>query len=99
MFIPLPEESKNKKYQEEVSVYVTKWITFKELVIVLRANLQEIVDRYKKRELLKSPLKRFHFHHHKKVNVSIVVVCTLLELWLSFYWYTTEYSDLSLFPV
>lgn len=51
MFIPLPEEGKNKKYQEEVSVYVTKWITFKELVIVLRANLQEIVDRYKK-ELL-----------------------------------------------
>uniref|UniRef100_A0A8C7KUC8 Centromere/kinetochore protein zw10 homolog n=1 Tax=Oncorhynchus kisutch TaxID=8019 RepID=A0A8C7KUC8_ONCKI len=46
VFIPLPEESKNKKYQEEVSVYVTKWITFKEL--------------------------RFHFHHHKKVNVSIV---------------------------
>uniref|UniRef100_A0A8C7KVV3 Centromere/kinetochore protein zw10 homolog n=1 Tax=Oncorhynchus kisutch TaxID=8019 RepID=A0A8C7KVV3_ONCKI len=42
VFIPLPEESKNKKYQEEVSVYVTKWITFKELVIVLRANLQEI---------------------------------------------------------
>uniref|UniRef100_A0A8C7KS39 Centromere/kinetochore protein zw10 homolog n=1 Tax=Oncorhynchus kisutch TaxID=8019 RepID=A0A8C7KS39_ONCKI len=46
VFIPLPEESKNKKYQEEVSVYVTKWITFKELVIVLRANLQEIVDRW-----------------------------------------------------
>ncbi|KAM9540225.1 centromere/kinetochore protein zw10 homolog [Salvelinus alpinus] len=46
VFIPLPEESKNKKYQEEVSVYVTKWIAFKELVIVLRANLQEIVDRW-----------------------------------------------------
>ncbi|KAK6322519.1 hypothetical protein J4Q44_G00073110 [Coregonus suidteri] len=46
VFIPLPEESKNKKYQEEVPVYVKKWITFKELVIVLRANLQEIVDRW-----------------------------------------------------
>uniref|UniRef100_A0A4W5LYZ9 Centromere/kinetochore protein zw10 homolog n=1 Tax=Hucho hucho TaxID=62062 RepID=A0A4W5LYZ9_9TELE len=44
VFIPLPEE--NKKYQEEVPVYVKKWITFKELVIVLRANLQEIVDRW-----------------------------------------------------
>uniref|UniRef100_A0A673YKF6 Centromere/kinetochore protein zw10 homolog n=1 Tax=Salmo trutta TaxID=8032 RepID=A0A673YKF6_SALTR len=46
VFIPLPEENKNKKYQEEVPVYVKKWITFKELVIVLRANLQEIVDRW-----------------------------------------------------
>ncbi|XP_071023512.1 centromere/kinetochore protein zw10 homolog isoform X1 [Oncorhynchus clarkii lewisi] len=44
VFIPLPEE--NKKYQEEVPVYVKKWITFKELVIVLQANLQEIVDRW-----------------------------------------------------
>lgn len=26
-------------------MYVRKWTTFKELVIVLRANLQEIVDR------------------------------------------------------
>uniref|UniRef100_A0A8D3A6U1 Centromere/kinetochore protein zw10 homolog n=1 Tax=Scophthalmus maximus TaxID=52904 RepID=A0A8D3A6U1_SCOMX len=34
VFIPLAEENKNKKYQEE------------ELVIVLRANLQEIVDRW-----------------------------------------------------
>uniref|UniRef100_A0AAZ3Q470 Centromere/kinetochore protein zw10 homolog n=1 Tax=Oncorhynchus tshawytscha TaxID=74940 RepID=A0AAZ3Q470_ONCTS len=46
VFIPLPEENKNKKYQEEVPVYVKKWITFKELVIVLQANLQEIVDRW-----------------------------------------------------
>ncbi|XP_010891836.2 centromere/kinetochore protein zw10 homolog [Esox lucius] len=46
VFIPLPDEHKNKKYQEEVPVYVKKWITFKELVIVLRANLQEIVDRW-----------------------------------------------------
>ncbi|KAJ7996962.1 hypothetical protein DPEC_G00223970 [Dallia pectoralis] len=43
---PLPDENKNKRYQEEVPVYVKKWITFKELVIVLRANLQEIVDRW-----------------------------------------------------
>lgn len=46
VFIPLAEENKNKKYQEEVPVYVKKWGTFKELVIVLRANLQEIVDRW-----------------------------------------------------
>lgn len=45
VFIPLAEENKNKKYQEEVPLYVKKWSTFKELVIVLRANLQEIVDR------------------------------------------------------
>ncbi|XP_010729165.3 centromere/kinetochore protein zw10 homolog [Larimichthys crocea] len=46
VFIPLAEEHKNKKYQEEVPLYVKKWGTFKELVIVLRANLQEIVDRW-----------------------------------------------------
>lgn len=46
VFIPLAEENKNKKYQEEVPIYVKKWSTFKELVIVLRANLQEIVDRW-----------------------------------------------------
>ncbi|XP_076017526.1 centromere/kinetochore protein zw10 homolog isoform X2 [Genypterus blacodes] len=46
VFIPLAEENKNKKYQEEVPIYVNKWNTFKELVIVLRANLQEIVDRW-----------------------------------------------------
>ncbi|KAM4619941.1 centromere/kinetochore protein zw10 homolog isoform 1-T1 [Polymixia lowei] len=46
VFIPLAEEKKNKKYQEEVPVYVKKWITFKEMVIVLRANLQEIVNRW-----------------------------------------------------
>uniref|UniRef100_G3QC29 Centromere/kinetochore protein zw10 homolog n=1 Tax=Gasterosteus aculeatus aculeatus TaxID=481459 RepID=G3QC29_GASAC len=46
VFIPLAEENKNKKYQEEVPLYVRKWTTFKELVIVLRANLQEIVDRW-----------------------------------------------------
>ncbi|XP_015193095.1 centromere/kinetochore protein zw10 homolog [Lepisosteus oculatus] len=46
VFTPLPEENKNKKYQEEVPVYVHKWMTFKELMIVLQANLQEIVDRW-----------------------------------------------------
>lgn len=46
VFIPLAEDNKNRKYQEEVPLYVKKWSTFKELVIVLRANLQEIVDRY-----------------------------------------------------
>ncbi|XP_022050044.2 centromere/kinetochore protein zw10 homolog [Acanthochromis polyacanthus] len=46
VFIPLAEEHKNRKYQEEVPLYVKKWSTFKELVVVLRANLQEIVDRW-----------------------------------------------------
>uniref|UniRef100_A0A3Q0SAM9 Centromere/kinetochore protein zw10 homolog n=1 Tax=Amphilophus citrinellus TaxID=61819 RepID=A0A3Q0SAM9_AMPCI len=46
VFIPLAEEKKNKRYQQEVPLYVKKWGTFKELVIVLRANLQEIVDRW-----------------------------------------------------
>lgn len=46
VFIPLAEENRNRKYQEEVPLYVRKWGTFKELVIVLRANLQEIVDRW-----------------------------------------------------
>lgn len=45
VFIPLAEENRNRKYQEEVPLYVRKWSGFKELVIVLRANLQEIVDR------------------------------------------------------
>lgn len=45
VFTPLPEESKNKRYQEVVPVYVQKWMTFKELMIVLQASLQEIVDR------------------------------------------------------
>ncbi|NXG63756.1 ZW10 protein, partial [Hemiprocne comata] len=46
VFNPLPEEDKNKKYQEEVPVYVQKWMTFKELMIILQASLQEIVDQW-----------------------------------------------------
>ncbi|NXL86174.1 ZW10 protein, partial [Alectura lathami] len=46
VFTPLPEEDKNKKYQEEVPVYVQKWMTFKQLMIVLQASLQEIVDQW-----------------------------------------------------
>ncbi|XP_063799257.1 centromere/kinetochore protein zw10 homolog [Pseudophryne corroboree] len=46
VFTPLPEEGKNKKFQEEVPVYVQKWMKFKELMIILQANLQEIVDRW-----------------------------------------------------
>lgn len=45
VFAPLSDENKNKKYQEEVPVYVTKWMPFKELMIMLQANLQEIGDR------------------------------------------------------
>ncbi|XP_057676979.1 centromere/kinetochore protein zw10 homolog [Corythoichthys intestinalis] len=46
VFVPLTDEHKNKKYQEEVPLYVKKWSAFKELAIVLLANLQEIVDRW-----------------------------------------------------
>ncbi|NXG01119.1 ZW10 protein, partial [Sakesphorus luctuosus] len=46
VFTPLSEEDKNKKYQEEVPIYVQKWMTFKELMIILQANLQEIVDQW-----------------------------------------------------
>ncbi|KAI4877922.1 hypothetical protein NFI96_017415 [Prochilodus magdalenae] len=46
VFTPFPEENKNKKYQEEVPIYVKKWMTFKELSVVLHASLQEIVDRW-----------------------------------------------------
>ncbi|NWW72055.1 ZW10 protein, partial [Climacteris rufus] len=46
VFTPLLEEDQNKKYQEEVPVYVQKWMTFKELMIILQANLQEIVDQW-----------------------------------------------------
>nr|XP_019608907.1 PREDICTED: centromere/kinetochore protein zw10 homolog [Rhinolophus sinicus] len=46
VFAPLSEENKNKKYQEEVPVYVPKWMPFKELMIILQASLQEIGDRW-----------------------------------------------------
>ncbi|XP_044138214.1 centromere/kinetochore protein zw10 homolog [Bufo gargarizans] len=46
VFTPLPEEGKNKRFQEEVPIYVQKWMKFKELMIILQANLQEIVDRW-----------------------------------------------------
>ncbi|XP_053546097.1 centromere/kinetochore protein zw10 homolog [Bombina bombina] len=46
VFTPLLDEGINKKYQEEVPVYVHKWMKFKELMIILQASLQEIVDRW-----------------------------------------------------
>ncbi|XP_037697420.1 centromere/kinetochore protein zw10 homolog [Choloepus didactylus] len=46
IFAPLSEESKNKKYQEEVPVFVPKWMPFKELMMMLQASLQEIGDRW-----------------------------------------------------
>ncbi|XP_055129157.1 centromere/kinetochore protein zw10 homolog isoform X2 [Symphalangus syndactylus] len=46
VFAPLSEEGKNKKYQEEVPVYVPKWMPFKELMMMLQASLQEIGDRW-----------------------------------------------------
>ncbi|XP_072886140.1 centromere/kinetochore protein zw10 homolog [Hemitrygon akajei] len=46
IFQPLLEESKNKKFQEEIPIYVPQWLKFKELMIVLQASLQELVDRW-----------------------------------------------------
>lgn len=46
VFTPLPEEGRNKKFQEEAPIYVQKWMKFKELMIILQANLQEIIDRW-----------------------------------------------------
>ncbi|NWX14342.1 ZW10 protein, partial [Aegotheles bennettii] len=46
VFTPLPEDDQNKKYQEEVPVYVQKWMMFKELMIILQASLQDIVDQW-----------------------------------------------------
>ncbi|EHB05224.1 Centromere/kinetochore protein zw10-like protein [Heterocephalus glaber] len=46
VFAPLSEENKNKQYQEEVPIYVLKWMPFKELMMILQASLQEIGDRW-----------------------------------------------------
>ncbi|KAM6171948.1 centromere/kinetochore protein zw10 homolog [Erethizon dorsatum] len=46
VFAPLSEENENKQYQEEVPVYVPKWMPFKELMVILQASLQEIGDRW-----------------------------------------------------
>ncbi|XP_060107326.1 centromere/kinetochore protein zw10 homolog [Heteronotia binoei] len=46
VFAPLPEEKQNRRFQEEVPLYVPKWMTFKELMLVLQASLQEIMDRW-----------------------------------------------------
>ncbi|XP_062309659.1 centromere/kinetochore protein zw10 homolog [Osmerus eperlanus] len=46
VFTPLAEDNRNRKYQEQVPVYVKKWMTFRELVMILRASLQDIVDRW-----------------------------------------------------
>ncbi|XP_077596631.1 centromere/kinetochore protein zw10 homolog [Stigmatopora nigra] len=46
LFVPLTDDDKNKKYQEEVHLYVKKWNALKELDMVLLANLLEIVDRW-----------------------------------------------------
>lgn len=46
MFVPLLDEKENRRFQEEVPVYVPKWLMFKELMLVLQASLQDIVDRW-----------------------------------------------------
>nr|XP_020650104.1 centromere/kinetochore protein zw10 homolog [Pogona vitticeps] len=46
VFVPLPKEQQNKPFQEEVPVYVPQWMMFRELMLVLQASLQEIVDRW-----------------------------------------------------
>ena len=65
VFAPLSEENKNKKYQEEVPVYVSKWMPFKELMMMLQASLQEIGDRWVK------PFCRIYLrlHNYKRRSV------------------------------
>uniref|UniRef100_A0A8D2L253 Centromere/kinetochore protein zw10 homolog n=1 Tax=Varanus komodoensis TaxID=61221 RepID=A0A8D2L253_VARKO len=46
VFAPLLEEEQNKRFREEVPVYVPKWMMFRELMLVLQASLQDIVDRW-----------------------------------------------------
>ncbi|XP_038610373.1 centromere/kinetochore protein zw10 homolog [Tachyglossus aculeatus] len=46
VFAPVPDENENRKYQEEVPVYVPKWMAFRELMVMLQASLQEIGDRW-----------------------------------------------------
>lgn len=46
VFVPLPDQKENRRFQEEVPVYVPKWLVFKELMLVLQASLQDIVDRW-----------------------------------------------------
>lgn len=76
VFIPLAEEHKNKKYQEEVPLYVKKWGTFKELVIVLQASLQDIVDRWGETPQKLAPLSSFLLMVTFRIDVS-------LRFWLS----------------
>jgi centromere/kinetochore protein ZW10 len=45
-FAPLSDENKNKRYQEEVPVYVSKGMPIKEQIIMLQASLQEIGDQW-----------------------------------------------------
>lgn len=46
VFTPVLDEKENRRYQEEVSVYVTKWMAFKELAMVLLSNLNDILNRW-----------------------------------------------------
>uniref|UniRef100_A0A6I8NUN5 Centromere/kinetochore protein zw10 homolog n=1 Tax=Ornithorhynchus anatinus TaxID=9258 RepID=A0A6I8NUN5_ORNAN len=46
VFAPVPDEDANRKYREEVPVYVPKWMAFGELMVMLQASLQEIGDRW-----------------------------------------------------
>ncbi|XP_048368744.1 centromere/kinetochore protein zw10 homolog isoform X2 [Sphaerodactylus townsendi] len=45
-FVPLHAEEQNRPFREEVPVYVPKWMMFRELMLVLQASLQEILDRW-----------------------------------------------------
>ncbi|XP_041925139.1 centromere/kinetochore protein zw10 homolog [Alosa sapidissima] len=46
VFTPVLDEKENRRFQEEVSVYATKWMAFKELAMVLLANLNDILNRW-----------------------------------------------------
>nr|XP_056716439.1 centromere/kinetochore protein zw10 homolog [Euleptes europaea] len=46
VFVPLPAQDQNRPFQEEIPLYVPKWVMFRELMLVLQASLQEITDRW-----------------------------------------------------
>lgn len=91
VFVPLPEAKQNKRFQEEVPVYVLKWTTFQELMLVLQASLQDIVDRWVFQILLLSCMgagKRAEYHHRivwsmfsspltKESHILVFELCTV----------------------
>ncbi|XP_063042447.1 centromere/kinetochore protein zw10 homolog isoform X2 [Engraulis encrasicolus] len=46
IFTPVLDEKENRRHQEEVTVHVARWMAFKELAMLLLANLNDILNRW-----------------------------------------------------